>query len=531
MNPVRVQRAKQPASRAGWNDPGATLPADLIQNAALRLAAFARLVAATAMAYAILEIWGGIDDAMDWLRLGSIGFITVYSSILGFSMRRITLDAWQVYWIGLIYLISIGFVVSITRHSLQHAGLRGWSAAAVLSLLFPVLVPCSPKRAALAASAVLVTALTAFGLTRLAGLPFDATTETVRLFMGEFMAIPMAGFVSSVVYGLGRELESARRLGAYELDEVLGRGGMGEVWRGHHSLLARPAAIKLIRTDAMANTSPEIKQDLLKRFEREAQATAALKCPHTVSVFDFGISDDGTFYYVMELLDGIDLHDFVARHGAMPVERVVEILKQACRSLSEAHGHGMVHRDIKPSNIVICRLGEEVDFVKILDFGLVTPSNVEPPDGRLTSVGQIAGTPAFISPEQGRGDLELDGRSDLYGLGCVAYWLLTSQVVFEGSSMEMLASHINEAPRPVSIATLTPIPEALENLVMQCLEKDPSDRPRSAREILQALDKIDIERPWTQDRATVWWNAHAGPRKIHGDAMSTIPLPEPREVT
>jgi serine/threonine-protein kinase len=486
---------------------------------------FAKLVAGIALAYGIVEVWDGIVGHVEIIRSITIVGIGVYSLVLGFGMKRITLAGWQVYVVGLIYLVCMAFMVSFTRHSLPVGELRGWSGATILALLFPVLVPCSPRRASLASTAVLIAALVAFGLTRLLGQPILWTSGTARIFMGEILAIPIAGFVSSVVYGLGRELESARRLGAYALDERLGQGGMGEVWKGHHSLLARPAAIKLIRTDAMENTTPEVRLELLKRFEREAQATAVLKCPHTVNVFDFGISDEGAFYYVMELLDGIDLHVMVARHGPMPPSRVIEILKQACLSLSEAHGQGMVHRDIKPSNMVVCRLGEEVDFVKVLDFGLVTPSSVRPADGRLTSVGGIAGTPAFISPEQGRGDLEIDGRSDLYALGCVAYWLLSGQLVFEGSPMDVIASHIKEDPRPVSTATLTPIPEGLERVIMQCLEKDPSNRPSSARAILQALESIEVAQPWTQQEAREWWSTHIAQVRVPGDAASTFSLP------
>jgi len=525
MNAVRIRRAQQASGSSGWNDSTGSLPADVIANASLRLSTFAKLVAGIALAYGIVEIWDEMTGHLQIIRAITIVVVAVYSLVLGFAMRRITLAGWQVYVVGVIYLLSMAFMVSLTRHSLPGGELRGWSAATILALLFPVLVPCSPRRASLAATGVLIVALVAFGLTRLLGQPLLWSTDTARIFMGEILAIPIAGFVSSVVYGLGRELASARRLGAYALDERLGQGGMGEVWRGHHSLLARPAAIKLIRTDAMENTTRELRLELLKRFEREAQATAVLKCPHTVSVFDFGISDEGTFYYVMELLDGIDLHDMVARYGALPPARVLEILKQACRSLSEAHGHGMVHRDIKPSNIVVCQLGEEVDFVKVLDFGLVTPSHVPPSDGRLTSMGEIAGTPAFISPEQGRGDVDIDGRSDLYALGCVAYWLLTGQLVFEGSPMEMIASHIKEEPRPVSIATLTPIPEDLERVVMQCLEKDPSDRPPSARAILHALEDIDLAQTWTQQDARTWWSTHIAQIRVAGDAASTLPLP------
>ena len=244
---------------------------------------------------------------------------------------------------------------------------------------------------------------------------------------------------------------------------------------------------------------------MLTRFEQEAQATALLRSPHTVEVYDFGRSSDGSFYYVMELLDGLDLQKLVDVHGPMPASRVVYILRQVCHSLGEAHAAGMVHRDIKPANIFVCRYGSDFDFVKVLDFGLVKKQKfVE--DAALTQKGQFLGTPAFFAPEMAL-DSEIDGRADIYSLGCVAYWLLTGSLVFEADNlMALAAKHLQEEPVPPSGRTEMEIPGDLEDVVMACLRKSPGDRPHSAAELANRLAACDIA-DWTTHEAKSWWES------------------------
>jgi eukaryotic-like serine/threonine-protein kinase len=258
---------------------------------------------------------------------------------------------------------------------------------------------------------------------------------------------------------------------------------MGEVWRARHRLLIRPAAIKLIR--------PEMSGDrelLLRRFEREARATAALKSPHTVQLYDFGVTQEGRLYLVMELLDGFDLDTLMRRDGPLAAARVVHILRQVCESLEEAHDAGLVHRDIKPANIHLGRVGREPDFVKVLDFGLV--KSVEGPgdgDPLATIAGMTLGTPAYMAPEMVQSEA-IDGRADLYSLGCVAYFLLTGQLVFQGdTALQTMFMHIQQAPVPPSKRTENPIPPALERLVLTCLAKQPEDRPPSAADLAAGL--------------------------------------------
>ena len=329
---------------------------------------------------------------------------------------------------------------------------------------------------------------------------------TLNTVLWSVLGITLATISSRVTYGLRRQVAEANELGQYVLEEKIGGGGMGEVWQARHRLLIRPAAIKLIR--------PQMSGDaelLLRRFEREARATAALKSPHTVQLYDFGATDDGRLYYVMELLDGVDLDTLVRQYGPLPAERVVHILRQVCSSLQDAHVNGLVHRDIKPANIVVSRAGTTFDFAKVLDFGLVkldTDRKVED-DVKLTSEGSASGTPAFMAPEVVLGVADTDHRVDLYALGCVGYWLLTGKLVFVGKSVvEMMFHHAHTPPSKPSTRSELPIPASLEDLVMDCLEKDPTRRPASAEAVSIRLAAVSLESPWTVERAERWWEVH-----------------------
>lgn len=313
-----------------------------------------------------------------------------------------------------------------------------------------------------------------------------------------------------------REAEaSLRELGSYQLVKLLGKGGMGEVWLAQHRMLARPAAIKLIKAEAMEGRDAERREEIRKRFTAEARITANLRSRNTIELYDYGITDDGTFYYVMELLEGIDLFDLVAKHGRLSPSRVVHLLVQACHSLAEAHDRGLVHRDIKPENLFICRRSDEVDVLKVLDFGIVRMQ--EPTkDMAKTRQGLVQGTPATMSPEQAT-DQPLDGRSDLYSLGCVAYWLLTGQQVFTSDNpMELLTNHVQQAPTPPSKRINQPLPPALEAIVLSCLAKDPEQRPRNARVLAHLLMNADLagSPAWDETQMHTWWELHLPPRPL-----------------
>ena len=311
------------------------------------------------------------------------------------------------------------------------------------------------------------------------------------------------------------------RVDRYRLINKIGEGGMGEVWRAKHQLLARPAALKLIRTDTLTNRKERRK--MLKRFQIEAQTTASLQSPNTVKVFDYGVTEDGAFYFVMELLNGLDLGAILKRFGPLEPERVVVLLKQACRSLMEAHDIGLIHRDIKPQNLFICRLGQDFDFLKILDFGIVQnrrrddDSDILDESGVPNSSGKfvVSGSPQTIAPEHLDKEMECDGRADLYSLACVAFYMLTRKNVFDGKGVrELLIQHLNDPPRRPSEEAGRHIPRELDDLILWCLAKNPDDRPASAEVLWHELDKIKFEHPWTQDRARQWWlDCH--PQVVH----------------
>jgi DNA-binding NtrC family response regulator len=301
-------------------------------------------------------------------------------------------------------------------------------------------------------------------------------------------------------------IDEGLAIGSYRLMTRLGSGGMGEVWLGRHRLLARPAAVKLIRPDVQPGIARE---QLIRRFQREAQVTAGLRSPHTVQLYDFGVNESGSFYYVMELLQGLDLHQIVTRFGPQPAERVVMLLRQACQSLAEAHEHGLVHRDIKPANLFVTALGLEYDYLKVLDFGIVKDRPGQDTT-MLTAQGIVQGTPAFMAPELVSGEHAADGRTDLYSLACTGYWALTGQPVFQANTpAQMLLHHVQATPlRPSQVSEL-PIPRELETILLKCLEKDPAGRPASALELDAQLAHVPSNAPWTQGRARAWWEAHA----------------------
>ena len=260
-------------------------------------------------------------------------------------------------------------------------------------------------------------------------------------------------------------------------------------------------------------------QLLIMRFEREARATAALTSPHTVQLYDFGVTEDGRLYYVMELLDGLDLDTLVRQHGPLPAERVVHLLRQVCAALQDAHANGLVHRDIKPANVVVSRAGTTFDFVKVLDFGLVklgSPRSADKDAINLSAEDSWSGTPGYMAPEVVLGAPDTDHRVDLYALGCVAYWLLTGTMVFEGENpMQVMMKHAQAEPKRPSDRVDLPIPAALEALVMECLEKDPARRPASAEVMRNRLDAVSLPSVWTAERAEQWWAMH---RPKGGDA-------------
>ncbi len=444
-----------------------------------------------------------------WLNLSAV----LASVALWWSAGNRRFPANRLVNLGLVYEVAICFIIAIATYWQYYRSYHAipnltWVPAIVI--FFPLILPGPPRR--MLATAIAAGAAAPLGLLFLDlwGKVETKPDSYSAAIVSSTFAIVFAYMGARVIYGLGREVAAARELGSYRLEERLGEGGMGEVWRARHRMLARPAAIKLIRRSLTGGADAAASSEVQRRFEREAQTIASLRSPHTVELFDFGVDQSGTFYYVMELLEGLDADTLVRRFGPVPAGRAIYLLRQMCHSLSEAESLGLVHRDIKPANIYLCRYGEEHDFVKVLDFGLVKALGETVETGvALTQKNAIHGTPAFIAPEQAMGATVLDGRADIYATGCVAYWLLTGQLVFTAeTSMGLLMHHAKTPPTPPSARSEIKIPEALDRLVLSCLAKDPNERPQTAKELSRRLAEVDGADAWDEERAREWWERH-----------------------
>jgi hypothetical protein len=514
------------AQRESASAPGSHgLPRDLVRQARPRLRVMALLYAAVFFLAGIFPaLFSKADRAIlfssveQWLPATiSIGVALCVAAVFGnprLSPRAAAAIA-IVFEIVSSYGIAAAELLQPKGLDFRNATWIGLSWVAVWTLLFTIVVPSSPRRSVLAALAA------STGVPVMAAISFAAYPPPLMpnalqfffLFVFPYVLVVVMAYVGArVLFALGEEVRKARDLGSYRLVERIGQGGMGEVWRARHRLLARPAAIKLIRPQAAPSI---LGSEAASRFEREAQAIASLRSPHTVDLFDFGIADDGTFYYVMELLEGLDAERIVNEFGPMPAGRVIHVIRQVCHSLSEAESISLVHRDIKPANIVLCRYGEDYDFVKVLDFGIVKaiqgagPAEGTPTLAALTVEHVVRGTPAFIAPEQVLGGRPVDNRADIYGTGCLTYWLLTGQLVFTGDTpMQLLTQHAQALPEPPSARTELPIPKELDAIVLACLAKDPSDRPQTARELARRLEAVPLTGEWTPELARVWWETN-----------------------
>jgi eukaryotic-like serine/threonine-protein kinase len=414
---------------------------------------------------------------------------------------------------GLWYLLFNAAAVSVMNIASRPPGqmeLGGLSWNAIVILISSMMTTTTPRKILFASLAAATMDPLGVWIAHLRGVPVPSVAQTFVMFTPNYACAIVATVPSIVFHRMGKQLQEAQELGSYQLVELLGRGGMGEVWRARHRLLARGAAIKLVRPELLGVGDETEAKMMLKRFEREAQATAALSSPHTIRVFDFGATADGSFYYVMELLSGRDLESLVREFGPVPADRTMYLLRQVCHSLADAHARGLVHRDIKPANIYVCRMGLEYDFVKVLDFGLVKFNSSQSVNQTLmTNTHVTTGTPAFMAPEIILGQSDVDRRADVYSLGCVAYYLLTGQLVFDADTpMKMFLHHVQTPPTPPSQRTELVIPRELDELVMACLEKDPNRRPQSAEQLLRMAYRCHTCETWDNDVARGWWETH-----------------------
>jgi serine/threonine-protein kinase len=428
-------------------------------------------------------------------------------SLMIFSARRWRwVSAQTILYLGLVLEAVVGFALAAFEYSLPwdaQQPVRGVSWMVLWIALCGLLIP---NRLSWMTMAMLVTAsMGPFAYWVFHPWPIPVNRLVIWNFPNYLVGLATV-LISQRLYHLEVQVQHAKEMGSYKLEALIGRGGMGEVWRARHRLLARDSAVKLIRREFLLGSNEKNAAMIRHRFEQEANTTALLQSPHTVALYDFGTSQDGGFYYVMELLDGIDLENLVQRYGPQPPSRVVYILRQVCKSLAEAHRMGVVHRDIKPSNIFLCRsMGTDYDFVKVLDFGLVKMI-ISETENRLTDGGTV-GTPAYMAPEVALGRQEIDGRADLYSLGCVAYWLLTGHLVFEEKNPTATAlAHVQSTPVPPSQQTGLPVSDLLERAILSCLAKSPADRPADAEMLSRMLSDCTDVGSWTQEDAERWWD-------------------------
>jgi len=514
-----LQRRDSRTSPSRRSDTGSLgLPTDFVEMAARRLGTAALVYSgAYLLAYGSgrltgdwIEVWGSsaFPQTPD---LWSLGFIGLAIGVF-FLTRSELVEGRHLLEFGLVWAVvaavGIDFFLVWGKWpaAMQVIGIS-WVSAWIV--FFPLIVPSKTGKTLVAALAAASATPILYFIGVANGGPPLGTGALVQYIFPNYICVGIAVIGSRVVYRMGSDINRARQMGSYQLVEKLGEGGMGEVWKAEHRMLARPAAIKLIREDGGGTGTGRTPDSNLWRFEREVQATSQLRSPHTVEVYDYGLTVDRTFYYVMELLDGVSLEDLVKLQGPIPAARAVHVLLQACRSLAEAHARDLVHRDIKPANIFLCRYGLEFDFVKVLDFGLVKHSGASSTgEVKLTEVGAFAGTPAYVSPEAAMGE-EVDGRTDIYSLGCVAYWLLTGRTVFEAiNPMQMLIKHVNEEPAPPSQRTELPIPPQLDEIVLECLRKEKTRRPHSVDDLMKALEAVQVQQKWTDARARAWWDRY-----------------------
>ena len=491
---------------------------DLLRAASLRLAVMSLLFAVLWFVGTVTGHIAGhvlFPDVRGWWLPDVGDAIAAVSIVVSLALyayiRRADRSPQFVLDLGLWYLGYTAFALSLMFHiggPPPNAVILpeiSWIGAVVL--MYSAIIPTPPKK-------MLIAGLIAVSMNPIAMLllgmrhPFGSPWLALVMHHPDFILVGAAGVISHVVTKLGQQVTKARELGSYQLGDLLGRGGMGEVYKARHRMLARPAAIKLIRPEMLGAIDGEAAKLAVTRFRREAEAAANLRSEHTVELYDFGVTADGTLYLVMEFLEGMDLETLVRERGPLPTGRIIHVLRQVCDSLEEAHATGLVHRDIKPANIHVGRVGLRHDFVKVLDFGLVKEiSSVNISNSMSTIPGQLAlGTPGYMAPEMALGE-HVDGRADIYALGCVAYYLATGALVFEAeTAFQMIAKHLQAPPIPPSQRTSKPVSPDLERLILKCLSKNPIDRPQSAAQLRQALEFIPTD-AWTEDEARRWWDS------------------------
>ena len=514
------------ASDAAAREISSGLPVDLVSQSAGRLRVLA-------LVYAFVFFLAGILPALlfpaDRARfLGSfvqwgpavIGIVVALLVAAVIRSPRVPLPTAMN--LGLAFEIVTSYAIAAAEYAdprmlEDHRGMLGLSWVAVWVVLFTVVVPTSPRRAVLTALASVSSVAVVIGLVLASGatsVRIDPAQFFIGLVFPYLLVVGMAYVGARVVYQLGTEVKRARELGSYRLEEKLGEGGMGEVWRARHRMLARPAAIKLIRPAVAGKARSGVSEEAIRRFEREAQVIARLRSPHTVELFDFGIAADGAFYYVMELLDGLDADALLRRFGPTPPERAIYLLRQVCHSLSEAQSCGLVHRDIKPANIFLCRYGEEYDFVKVLDFGIVRAVRDPADTSPVAHAGErgpwdagVHGARAGDGDRLGRASRHL--RDRLRGLLAPDRAIRVHRRDSDGTSRAARPAPRRRLRRPGRTCRSPRHSMTSCSPVWQRTPRSDRSPPESCRFGWPRWRALSA---WTQDRARDWWATHESAR-------------------
>ncbi len=498
-----------------------------------RLLAAAACLAAT---FGLLLVWEFVSDNPGTLTAGGsrfslrVGLIVLRyllaAAVAGLLVSKVPLSSKQLRLVEYVLFLGLTLLLVLSQHfvglNLMRRGPEyvpivlafvkdGVIQMLVLMMLYAMLIPNPPAVAARALVVMFVGPVAAMFLLRLqpAAAPIVARLSAAEqagsntLFLGAGAALAIYG--SLLLNGARTQLGEARKFGPYKLIRKLGVGGMGEVYLAEHALLKRPCALKLIKPEASADRLA------LARFEREVQSSARLAHHNTIAIYDYGHTEDGTFYYVMEYLRGMSLADMVKAYGPLPPGRVIYVFRQVCAGLAEAHGLGLVHRDLKPANLFIALQGGETDVAKVLDFGLVKPT-MDPDAAQLSVDMTVSGSPPYMAPEQAMADRLLDARADIYALGAMMYHAVTGQMPFRGgSATEVMMAHARDPVVPPS-KVQSSVPHDLEAVVLRCLAKKPGDRYPNVKALAEALSACASVRDWGPNRADAWWTSIGLPR-------------------
>ena len=485
------------------------LPPAVVDLAATRLG---QIALATAVALPAMQLArAAVQPALAGASIDPVNRLVLLAAVLAsaaiFAARHYRLSSPSMLLrLGPAWQTAIAFALALvetTRPAEAVGPALGISAVGPWILIVSGLVPNRPERALVAALAAATAWPIAYAVNAARGV---ATVQGDVWLLWPLLNYAMAGlayFMGPAIESAGERTEASDDLGGYHLESRIGEGAMGEVWKASHKLLARDAAVKIIRPDVVDQQN-RAADTAVARFRREANMIAKLQSPHTVFLYDFGVANDGRFYYVMELLDGISLQALVGEAGPLTPGRAIHVLSQMCESLHEAHERGLVHRDLKPSNIMVCQVALRFDVVKVLDFGLAK-TLADTGMTVLTMVGTTTGTPAYMAPEVALAEETIDRRADVYALGCVAYFLLTGKTVFdEENPTRMALLHVQQVPDPPSMRTTGVIPAEIERLIMECLAKKPADRPPTMADVAERLANAGVTQ-WTPADASEWW--------------------------